>query len=196
MLNIAVIEDAKAAALSLDPLRSTLLAELREPASASQLAERLGLPRQKLGYHLKMLEEHGLVELVDTRRRGNMTERLVRATAKAFVISPQALPELAPDPGALRDQASAWWMLALAARLVRELGRLIVGAAAAKQQLPVFAIDAEITFADARSRAAFSAELGTAMADLVAKYHDGTAPKGRQHRVLVALHPKPKEKQS
>ncbi|GAA4381337.1 helix-turn-helix transcriptional regulator [Paeniglutamicibacter cryotolerans] len=154
------------------------------------------MPRQKLGYHLKMLEEHGLVELVETRRRENLTERLVRATATALVISPEALPELAPDPGRLRDQASAWWMLALAARLVRELGRLIAGATASKQQLPVFAIDAEIIFADARARTAFSAELGTTMAGLVEKYHDGTAPKGRNHRVLVALHPKPKEKQS
>ena len=47
-----------------------LLAELAQPASASNtLAARLGLARQKVNYHLRALELHGLVELVAERRK-------------------------------------------------------------------------------------------------------------------------------
>src|ERR671925_2120899 len=98
MHDVAVIDDPAAAEASLDPVRARLLAELAEPGSASSLAARLGLPRQKVNYHLRSLEQHGLVELVAERRKGNCTERLLRATAASYVISPAALEAGAPDP--------------------------------------------------------------------------------------------------
>jgi DNA-binding transcriptional ArsR family regulator len=78
MFEVAVIEDPAAAGVSLDPIRTRLLAELAEPGSASTLAAKVGMPRQKVNYHLRALEEHGLVELVEERRKGNMTERYRR----------------------------------------------------------------------------------------------------------------------
>ena len=100
MLDVEVIDDPAAAEASLDPMRSRLLAELAEPASAAGLAARLGLPRQKVNYHLRTLEGHGLIELAEERKRGNLTERVMRATAAAYVISPAAMPRLQPDPSA------------------------------------------------------------------------------------------------
>ena len=91
------------------------------------LAGRVGLPRQKVNYHLKALERHGLVELAGERRKGNVTERLMRATAASYVISPLALAAVQPDPDRFRDQLSARWLLALGARLVRDVGTLITG---------------------------------------------------------------------
>src|SRR3954463_11092086 len=91
MHDVAVIEDPAAAEVSLDPIRARMLAELAEPHTATTLAARLGLPRQKVNYHVRTLEQHGLVELVEERRKGNMTERVVRASAAAYVISPAAL---------------------------------------------------------------------------------------------------------
>lgn len=88
MKDVAVIEDPAAAEASLDPMRARLLAELTEPNSATMLAAKVGLPRQKVNYHLKTLERHGLVELVEERRKGNVNERVMRATAASFVISP------------------------------------------------------------------------------------------------------------
>ena len=88
MHDVAVIEDPAAAEASLDPIRARLLAELAEPGSASTLAARVGLTRQKANYHLRALERHGLVELVEERRKGNCTERVLQATAASYVISP------------------------------------------------------------------------------------------------------------
>ncbi|SEN97011.1 ArsR/SmtB family transcription factor [Actinacidiphila rubida] len=190
MLDVSVIEDAEAAAVSLDPTRARLLAELAGgPASAAMLAARVGLPRQKVNYHLRALEKHGLVELAGERRKGNVTERLMRATAASFVISPLALAQVQPDPDRFRDQLSARWLLAVAARLVRDVGALITGADRARKRIATFALDGEVRFASAADRAAFVEELTHGVSALVAKYHDADAEGGRPHRIVVALHP-------
>jgi len=118
-----------------------------------------------------------------------MTERMLVATAASYVISPTALAAVAPDPSRAPDQLSARWMLALAARLVAEVGDLVTGATAARQRLATFAIDSEVRFASAADRAAFAQELTEAVNHLAGKYHDDTARGGRKHRLIIALHP-------
>ncbi|MFJ4683535.1 ArsR/SmtB family transcription factor [Streptomyces sp. NPDC088789] len=190
MLDVTVIEDPEAAAVSLDPVRARLLAELAAgPASATMLAGRVGLPRQKVNYHLKALERHGLVELAGERRKGNVTERLMRATAASYVISPVALAAVQPDPDRFRDQLSARWMLALGARLVRDVGALITGATRARKRLATFALDGEVRFASAADRAAFVEELAAGVGALVRKYDAAGAEGGRDHRIVIAVHP-------
>ncbi len=189
MFSVAVIEDAEAAEVSLDPVRARLLAELAEPASATMLAARVDLPRQKVNYHLRALEKHGLVELVEERRKGNVTERMMRATASSYVISPTALSAVQPDPAESPDRLSARWMLAVAGRLVRDVGMLITGAAKAQKRVATFAIDGEVRFSSAADRAAFAEELTVAVTNLVSKYHDEGAEQGRDHRIIVAVHP-------
>lgn len=189
MLDVQVINDPEAARSSLDPVRARMLAALVEPGSATTLAAQAGLSRQKANYHLRALERHGLVELVEERRKGNMTERVMVATASSYVISPTALAAVAPDPDRAPDQLSARWMLALAARLVREVGDLITGATTAGQPLATFAIDTELEFATASDRAAFAQELTDAVNRLAGKYHDQKSHGGRTHRLVVALHP-------
>lgn len=194
MLDVAVIEDPATAEVSLDPVRARLLAELAEPNSATTLAAKVGLPRQKVNYHLRTLEQHGLVELAEERRKGNMTERVMRATAASYVISPVALAAVQPDPERAPDRLSARWLLAVAARLVQDVGKLITGATRAGKKVATFALDGEVRFATAADRAAFAEELTAAVTTLVAKYHDESAPGGRAHRVVVAVHPSiPKE---
>ena len=189
MIDVAVIEDPTTAEVALDPVRARLLAELAEPGSATMLATRVGLPRQNVNYHLKALERHGLVELVEERRKGNVTERLLRATAASYVISPAALAAVQPDPARSPDRLSARWLLAVASRLVREVGELIAGATKARKRLATFALDGKVRFASAADRAAFAEELASAVTSLVSKYHDESAERGRDHRVIVAVHP-------
>ncbi len=188
MLDVAVIEDPAAAEASLDPIRSGILAALAEPGSATMLATRLGLPRQKVNYHLKELERHGLVELETERRKGNVTERVYRATAASYVISPSALGAVSPDPSRSPDQLSARWLLALGARLVQEVGTLLAGARRAQRNVATFGIDAQVRFASAADRAAFTEELAQAVASLVSRYHDESAANGRTYRMVLAIH--------
>ncbi|MFI6926985.1 ArsR/SmtB family transcription factor [Nonomuraea spiralis] len=193
MYEVAVIEDAAAAEASLDPMRSKLLAELVEPGSATSLAAKVGLARQKVNYHLRTLERHGLVELVEERKKGNVTERVMQATAASFVISPTALASVQPDPAKSPDRLSARWLLALAAQLVRDVGTLLTGAAKAQKKVATFAIDGEVRFASAADRAAFAEELAQCVTSLVSKYHDESTEGGREHRLIVAVHPSVKK---
>jgi DNA-binding transcriptional ArsR family regulator len=153
------------------------------------LASRVGLPRQLVNYHLRTLERHGLVELLEERRKGNVMERIMRASAASYVISPAALVALQPDPARSPDQRSAMWLLALAARLVRDVGSLLAGAARERRPLATYALDGEVRFATAADRAAFAEELAATVTRLIGRYHDEAAPRGRTHRVLLAIHP-------
>jgi DNA-binding transcriptional ArsR family regulator len=189
MLDVAVIEDPATAEVTLDPMRARLLAELADPASATMLAARVGLARQKVNYHLRELERHGLIELVEERKKGNVTERLMRATALSYVISPAVLAAVQPDPTRSPDRLSASWLLALAARLMREVGALIAGATKARKPLATYGLDAVARFASPADRAAFAEELTNAVAALISRYHDENAPGGRDHRIVIALHP-------
>ena len=189
MRQVDVIEDPAAAVVALDPVRAQLLAELRqEPASAATLATRVGLARQKVNYHLRTLEAHGLVELAEIRMRGGISERMLRATAATYVVSPAAIAGNGARPERVADRLSADYLISLAGRVVHEVGTQARLADAAGLRLPTFTLDAEVRFASAEDRAAFADELSAAVLGLVARYHHDD---GRPHRLVVASHPVP-----
>lgn len=191
MLDVEVIADPSTAVSALDPIRSRLLAELREPASASTLATRVGVSRQKVNYHLRALEERGLVGMAGERQWGGLTERLLVATASSYVISPDALGPAATDPGLTRDRLSASYLIAVAARAVREVGEMWRTARTQDKRLATLSIDTAIRFRSPADRAAFTRDLSEAVTALVARYHDETSPRGRAHRVVLAAYPMP-----
>jgi DNA-binding transcriptional ArsR family regulator len=193
MMDVNVIDDPGAASVALDPVRGRLLAELREPASAATLAQRIGMPRQKVNYHLRKLESHGLVEAASEKKWGGLTERLVVATASSFVVSPGALGPVATDPERATDRLAASYLIALGARVVREVGDLVRRAAHAGKRLAALSVDTEIRFRSARERAEFTRELTESINALVARYHDESAPGGRAHRLVLMAHPLPKQ---
>jgi DNA-binding transcriptional ArsR family regulator len=192
VLDVDVIDDPHAAAAALEPVRARLLAELSaRPGSASTLAPRIGLPRQQVNYHLRTLESHGLVRLVEERPRRGLTERVMAATAASYVVSPAALGDVAADPGRAADRLSARYLIALAARVVREVGELVRRADRAGQRLATLSVDTRVRLRSAAERAAFTRELATAVADIAARYHDPAARDGRDYRLVLVAHPLP-----
>jgi len=193
VLDVEVIDDPAAAVVALDPRRAQLLAALSEPGSAATLAAQVGLTRQKVNYHLRALEAHGLVHQVEERRWGGLTERLLVATAASYVVSPGALGEAANDPARASDRLSARYLIALAARIVREVGDLARRAESQDKRLATLSLDAEVRFRSAADRTAFADELAGAVTSLVSRYHDEQAPEGRPHRLVVAAPPLPQD---
>jgi DNA-binding transcriptional ArsR family regulator len=189
MNQIDVITGADQAVVALQRTRRQLLAHLAEPDSAAGLARRLGVPRQRLNYHLRELEREGLVELVEERRKGNCVERIVRATARAFVISPDALGELGATPEEAADRFSSTYLVSAAARAMRDVAALQAGATRAGKRLSTFTLETDVRFATAEARARFAEELANAVAALAARYHDDRNRHGRRFRVLAAIHP-------
>ena len=193
MKDLWVIDDPASASIVLDPVRSRLLSELRAPASAATLAGRMGMPRQKVNYHLRTLEKHGLVRVDSEKRWGGLTERRLVATASSYVVSPGALGPVAADPGRDMDRLSASYLVALAARVIREVGQLLRKSEEVNKRLATLSIDTEVRFRSAEDRAAFSTELTAAVAALVSRYHDESAHSGRRHRLMIGAYPTPAE---
>jgi len=77
---------------------------LERSATTSQLAEALGKPKGTVGYHLKNLEQHGLVKVVRTRKVRAMTEKYYGRTGRTFV-----LPDTGPkaERSAMLDEAKS-----------------------------------------------------------------------------------------
>ena len=196
MLDVEILDRPDVAAVALDPIKRRILTALRTPGSAASLAGPVGLTRQKVNYHLRVLEAHGLVEPVEERRWGGLTERLMVASAASYVVSPAALGSLAADPARTTDRLSASYLVALAARIVREVGDLWRGAKKTDKRLATLSLDAVVRFRSPDDRAAFTRDLTDAVTSLVARYHDESAPGARPHRLVVASYPIPKESES
>src|SRR5215468_7344949 len=96
-IELATVSDVEEAAVLLHPLRLEILSLCREPASASELGRRLGLPRQRVNYHVRALERAGFLRPAGRRRRRNMIEQRYVASARAFVLSPRILGPIAAD---------------------------------------------------------------------------------------------------
>jgi DNA-binding transcriptional ArsR family regulator len=190
---MTVVRDHARASHLLDPMRVSLLEKLAEPGSASSLARELGLPRQRVNYHLRELEKAGFVEFVEERRKGNCVERLVKATARSYLISPEVLGALGRTPEERQDRFSASYLMAAAGRIIRDVSEQAARAAAAKKRVATLTLEADIRFASAEARAAFAEELSNAIARLAARYHDAASPGGRPFRLVIGSYPAPKK---
>lgn len=185
---VAVVNRAAAGAL-VDPSRRRILTELQSPGSATTVARDLGLSRQLVNYHVRALERAGLIEEVAQRQRRGLKERVVRATAAHYVLSPDALGTLGDEPDRVGDRFSATYQVAVAARTIREVAELAARARKAGKRLTTMTLDTSVRFATPAARLAFANEIVDAVNGLVAKYHDQLAPDGRSYRVFLGAHP-------
>lgn len=192
-----IVTSPAAAGALMDPIRLRLLSELAEPGSASSLSRSSGQPRQRINYHLHELERAGLVELVEERKKGNCVERVVRATARAYVVCPTVLGAMSPDPATFADRTSSAYLIAVSGQTIREVAELRDRAQRAGKQLPTLTVQTEVRFNSASAMNSFAEEATAMLATLVAKYHAGDGDdNGRLFKFTLGGHPaitKPEE---
>lgn len=186
---LSLVDQPDQAASLIDTTRRDLLSRLREPESAAGLARSIGIPRQRINYHLRELERAGLVRCVGEQRKGNCIERLMQVTANAFVLNPGMLGAMGPAPAAAEDRLSAAALVSAAARTIQSVAALERKAGAEGKRFATLTLEGEVRFANAEARAAFAAELTDAVARIIARYHDDRTPRGRAFRVVVGTHP-------
>lgn len=189
MVPVATVTSTDAAGVMLDPTRLAILERLRSPGSAASIAAQLGAPRQRIGYHVRELERAGLVSSVTERAHGGLVERLVQASAASYVVAPQALGPIAPNPDAVVDHFSTAYQLAVASRIIRDLSELRTRAERTRKTVPTLTIDTRVRVASAEAQNAFADELANAIARVIEKYHDDRSPNGRTFSCAVTVHP-------
>ena len=180
-----LVTDQAALRAALTPLRRQVLEKLRTPASAAQLADALGMPRQKLGYHLRALEAVGLIRLVEERKRRGFTERLL--VANDYLIDPDLLA--APvDPAAVQtgDRHAADHLINAASGIIRDVARMRQDAEAAGARLLTITMEAELGFATPAEFERFAQEAAETIAVLARRY---AAPNGHRYRLVTGVHP-------
>jgi helix-turn-helix protein len=187
---VELLDDTARVAAALPKLRRRILDHLqRGPDSAAGLARTMKLPRQRVHYHFVQLAKAGFLEAGEKRRRRGFTEQVFRPAARAYLIDPGLLGAVGAVPEEARDRFSSAYLLATAGRVAREVSELRKGAAKARKRLSTFTLDTEVRFRSAAERAAFGEQLAGAVAQLVARYHDASAPGGRAFRFVVTGHP-------
>ena len=188
-VSVEVVDAPARASALLDPARLRILEALREPDSSAGVARRLGLPRQRVGHHVRALEAAGLLTPVGERRRRNCVERLLQATARTYVLAPALLGRLGLSAEEARDRFSSTYLLAAATRVLEEVSTLRPRAEAAGKKLPTLTLQTEVRFATARSQNEFLEELLAVFSDLVTRHHRPDAPGGRTFRLSLLGHP-------
>ena len=69
-----------------DPIRLKIIMSLgTTPKTAQDLSDALEVSRSKIHYHLKILEQNGIIEVVDTELINGITQKYFLPVAKAFI---------------------------------------------------------------------------------------------------------------
>lgn len=86
--SVITIDSLQTLKVYFDPLRTQIMHELaHEPRTVHQIAESLGVPFTRLYYHIKMLEKHNLIRVVDVvQLAGAIEEKYYQVTARQFTI--------------------------------------------------------------------------------------------------------------
>lgn len=188
-----VIRNAKAAEVLMHPIRQQLLSLLAEPASAAAVAQTAGITRQIANYHLKELEAAGLVEAVQERKRGNVTERILRAKALAYTPSPEVAGPVQANPDLVADRFSIEYLESLAARMLSEVAQVEEQPSTVGGRVPSMSLEAAVKFRSAQDRAAFASDLSAAVKKLIDRYHFAGSTDPDTYRFLLIAHPVPRE---
>ena len=184
-----IIDDPTRARSALQPLRLRLLHLLERPQSAPQLAKAMGMPRQRVLYHLRKLEAQRLVEAHEHGRVGRRIDRSYVRTATSYAIAPKTLGGVAVDSQTIADAFSSAYLSAVAGRALNDLAALGRAAAARGKRVPTLTLETDVRFATPADQRRFADDLTTAFATLAARYHQPDAVQGRTFRVFACGYP-------
>lgn len=85
-----------------DPVRAQIMQEVANtPRTVQQIAEALDVPFTRLYYHIKMMEKHGLIRMVDVKQMpGAIEEKYYQVSARMFLVDRSLLTF---DPNSKND---------------------------------------------------------------------------------------------
>ncbi|HET9394238.1 MAG TPA: helix-turn-helix domain-containing protein [Candidatus Rubrimentiphilum sp.] len=174
---VAAIESLEALQVVADSQRHRVVTLLIEEAlTARELAERLGIARTRLYYHLDLLEKHGLIRVTETRVVSGILERTYRAVARAFRVDRALLSARSSESEVNDAQASILDAVASDLRARPANGR------AAEN-------DVMVSRSFLRLNASRRRELCERLNALIREYDDSESSDGHEVEVALAIFP-------
>jgi DNA-binding transcriptional ArsR family regulator len=193
--DLQCITDRARAAEILHPLRLEILRLAAEPVSASELAPRLNLSRQRVNYHVRRLARGGFLRRAGQRRRRNMIEQRYVASAHSFLLSPDLMGAVGADWRRVEDPASAGYLLALGCQMQSDLIRVWRVAQTSGKPASTQSLKSQFRFESAQQRVRFARALEEAVVRVVTEHtspnlrSDGTPAPGRPYRLVLGCYP-------
>jgi len=93
-----MIDDLATLQVIAEPLRAQIFEVLANDAlTVRQVSERLGLTPSRLYYHINLLEQHGLIQVAETRTVMNMIEKVYQAVAPNLEVADALLDFTSPE---------------------------------------------------------------------------------------------------
>lgn len=188
MQEVFYIEDVEQAMTLLKPMRIEIVKQMYEPRTCTELGEFFGESAQKIYYHIKALQEVGLIERVGEQRRRGAIEGHYQAKALSYWLSPQLVGQIGGDTPTA-NQTSLRFLLSLAEETLQDVGRLgqQVG-----QNIPSLGVSAYIYLSEAR-RPEFLQEVTEIFEHLAHKYGlPEASPENvaQSYRLILSCYPK------
>lgn len=193
--DLECVSDGRQAQALLHPLRMRILKLAQQPASATEIAGRLRLPRQRVNYHVRRLAERGLLRRAGRQRKRNMVEQRYLATARSFLLVPELLGSLEADWRDIQDTASAAYLLALTAQVQSDLARAWKEAGEQGKRLSTLSLKSQFRFESPEQRAEFAGALRQAIVDVIARHSsvhelaNGRPAPGHPYRLVLGCYP-------
>lgn len=193
----SVRDRARVAALVEHPLRLAILQAAAAPSSATEIAARLGLPRQRVNYHIGRLRRAGFLIPGERLQRRGLFEQRYTATAHGYMVDPEALGPVRARVDLVKDRLSAEYLVALSAQVQSDLGQVVNEATRAGKRVATMSISTEVRFTSPQQRARFAQALERAITRLVGRYASPTRDAGgdplpgRLFRLVVGCYPPP-----
>jgi DNA-binding transcriptional ArsR family regulator len=191
MRDVYYIRDLAQAKTLLKPQRVEVLKQLGRPRTCAELASHFNETPQRMNYHLKALENAGLVEKVEERPTGGRNESVYQASAVSYWMAPKLIGKIG-GRRTTRDQISLKYLLALTEEVQEDVGRLGEQSGAGKD-IPSLSMSAQIYLPDGDRRAAFLTEVQETFQQLARSYGlPGDAPQAKSEtfRLVLACYPK------
>jgi hypothetical protein len=193
--DIECVGDEVRAGALMHPLRLRILKLAQVPTSATEIAGKLRLPRQRVNYHVRRLADRGFLKRAGRQRKRNMVEQRYVATARSFLLVPGVLGPLEADWREIQDTASAAYLLALTAQMQSDVAASWTAAREQGLRLSTLSLKSQFRFESPQQRAEFARALRQAIVDVIARHTSvdelptGRPAPGRPYRLVLGCYP-------
>jgi DNA-binding transcriptional ArsR family regulator len=181
-----LVELPEQASALINPLRAEILAQLKQPSSATEVAKKLNETPQRINYHLKTLEKVGLVSRVGTRQVRNLVEVLYQSIARTFLLA-ESLSIGKETIQKMKDQGSLLHLIHTSERMKKDALHLMEQSDQ-NEVIPSASLQMQVNLADELTREQFVADYVAMVEDLVKKYQHKNNH-AHPYQVLLAVYP-------